>query len=678
MDRPPVSRPSFPAGNRYAAVDGYGGGYGHRLASSRGQPGAPYGVAAPAQVRPLASPHGLGPPSRPLVAGDFSGKGDGLLGPGPGPVLYRPGNASSRPFLPLNDYASDPSSGNSSSRPFLPLNNYASDPSSGNSSSGSFLHLNNYTGNSGTAASTPFPPVEHTGAFDGSGVVTIDLENSVQVFNTIKRKVQKRSGHLYIGLDLEYCASSATDLDHRPFCPNDWYEYLKKYVNEGALVQIGPALAFEGPVPSPVEAYQVNVHIDVQSGGYHPSAVDFLESQGHKLAEYRDRGVMPEWLFADVLSHLPFGDDSVTWITFHGDRDVGFLLRLLIAGGRGTLPSDKFLHVFRDKFPLFYDVKVLAQLVQPRFAGKLTKLTKLLGVQRQGEEHFAGSDALLTLGYFNKIVEISAKTNIVSRMGLLSGLEELELSMTCGKSVNDSGINVLKVTAHNYDEEAARISDLVGNNFQFVAMQVLLPASQDILGTSAGAQSSYERVKKVLDSVDRFDLLIAFMNAEGVLGHGRVWQFSFNLRLDGADQDAYVCPRRLACVLASSGVTHRPNTVWVTVHGAYGIACLLKAFLSPVDLPHAYRDFIISRAACFPCLYDIGLLANSARDLALLPTGCNGGLGHISSALGVLEDPCEVVTLLRTFNAFQARPDFQSFVPGGLMERCCPACLNMQ
>ena len=169
------------------------------------------------------------------------------------------------------------------------------------------------------------------------------------MFALVLHQLRQPRGHLFIALDLEYVAHASTDVRHRPMSNGDWYEHLRTYVNRADVLQIGLALAFEVEEDHPVRggevvadssqrviAVEINLHFDVQSRDYNPIAISFLEEQGHRLDEHKDRGVLPEWVFAGLLRHLPFGDHSVTWITYHGDRDVGFLLRQLQAGGRGA------------------------------------------------------------------------------------------------------------------------------------------------------------------------------------------------------------------------------------------------------------------------------------------------------------------------------------------------------
>ena len=96
------------------------------------------------------------------------------------------------------------------------------------------------------------------------------------------------------------------------------------------------------------------------------------------------------------MSGLFFNED-ITWVTFHGQYDFAYLFKLL----SGEMLPENY-NEFRDKmenmFPKCYDIK---QIISENEDIKNFSLQKL-GIEylckREGEQHQAGSDALLTLG----------------------------------------------------------------------------------------------------------------------------------------------------------------------------------------------------------------------------------------------------------------------------------------
>jgi hypothetical protein len=377
-----------------------------------------------------------------------------------------------------------------------------------------------------------------------------------------------------------------------------------------------------------VIAVEINLHFDVQSRDYNSIAISFLEEQGHRLDEHKDRGVLPEWVFAGLLRHLPFGDHSVTWITYHGDRDVGFLLRLLQAGGRGELPPDRvtFLHQVREKFPAFYDVRVLGQVLTEGFAGKLTKLAEDLGIERIGDSHFAGSDALLTLSCYSEIAQRS-QSKLAARLSLLSGAEEWDMGIKCGRSVGDDSIITVDVREHNFEEEKRRIGELITSNFKIIGLQVLLPKLTAPLCETPHPQQEYDLMKSRFNGINKFQIIIGFMNADGIVAYGRLWKFHFSLNRERMDGNVH--PLQFAELIASSGASHNTEVSWVTFDGSHGVGCLIKSFMMPKDLPPDLPPYLFHLRACFPVIYDMRFLSPRCPDIARLLTGCNGEPGVV-------------------------------------------------
>lgn len=92
-----------------------------------------------------------------------------------------------------------------------------------------------------------------------------------------------------------------------------------------------------------------------------------------------------------------FSNSSLSWITFHGAYDFGFLIKILT---RRELPCDmgSFLGMVRLFFGVrVYDTKLMMGSMSG-LRGGLERVAKLLGVeQTTGRRHQAGSDSLLNL-----------------------------------------------------------------------------------------------------------------------------------------------------------------------------------------------------------------------------------------------------------------------------------------
>ena len=169
----------------------------------------------------------------------------------------------------------------------------------------------------------------------------------------------------------------------------------------------------------------------------------------------------------------------------------------------------------------------------------------------------------------------------------------------------------------------------------------------------------------MVNRVANFEVNLCSVNDEGKIAYGRVWRFM----IDSTDQT-----HRFARLLASSGATHNENLLWVMLHGARGIASLLRSFMAPVPLPDTYSRYRFSRASCFPTVLDLALVAHMSAKVPVLPTGCKGGIDHIARSLGVTTHLCDVVTVVRCYMSLRDGGELERYVSSGLMERCCPKC----
>ena len=91
------------------------------------------------------------------------------------------------------------------------------------------------------------------------------------------------------------------------------------------------------------------------------------------------------------------------------------MLRLVL---NDDLPNEEldFLQTLKIYFPNLYDIKYLIK-DNENFKGGLNKLAKELNVERTGEMHQAGSDSIVTIDVFFKLI----KNNDINKTDLLNG-----------------------------------------------------------------------------------------------------------------------------------------------------------------------------------------------------------------------------------------------------------------
>ena len=97
---------------------------------------------------------------------------------------------------------------------------------------------------------------------------------------------------------------------------------------------------------------------------------------------------------------------DVKWVVFHGSYDFTYLLKLV---SNIPLPEsvDEFYKEMKKYFPNIYDLKYIIKDVPSLKDVGLAKLSYDLRCNRIGPQHQAGSDSLLTLCCYFKMLEQS-------------------------------------------------------------------------------------------------------------------------------------------------------------------------------------------------------------------------------------------------------------------------------
>uniref|UniRef100_A0A0E0QZ96 Uncharacterized protein n=1 Tax=Oryza rufipogon TaxID=4529 RepID=A0A0E0QZ96_ORYRU len=481
-------------------------------------------------------------------------------------------------------------------------------------------------------------------------VKSVWRENYREQFKLVVDALNQPRRHLYIAVDMEFAADATTNIRRRPVTSTGCYHHLREFVNRGDIVQMGLTFVFVGDgeqsssssSPPPI-TLEINFKINIKARKYNKKSIAFLSRQGHDLREHRRRGVSPRRVY---------DGRSVTWLAYHGDYDLSFLLHLLQRGGRrrggGDLPRQlaTFLRRLRENFPAFYDVRVIRQMLEDHgFSGKLTGLAEHLGIRRTGgAAHHAGSDALLTLSCFFKIFRsLSGQQlhQLDARRGLLAGLEEWNMAIKCARHIDDHtrNIKVIEVVAENLDEEARRIGELVDSNFSIIGVEV----NQVVIHPQLGRKA--------------YEMVIAFMNPEGMLAYGRAWKFCISRFT--SDNGNVLNLKQLAELMQSCGATNNPDVSWVTFQGSDVIYRLIRSANGGV-IPSS-----ISGESFLPSLYDIALIVRRFPGIGTLPTSeRNGGIFDVARALELkaIEADKEAERVLLTLRCFTRLAEMESAV----------------
>ncbi|KAL6544501.1 hypothetical protein OROMI_023363 [Orobanche minor] len=189
--------------------------------------------------------------------------------------------------------------------------------------------------------------------------------------------------------------------------PAAFYAVMKQNVDALNLIQIGLTLSdAEGNLPTLGTRFQYVWEFnfrdfDYESDLHDPESISMLERQGMDFPKNRRMGIDSSY-FAVLfrfsgLCFVPYG--RVTWVTFHGPYDFGYLIKILT---ERDLPGDVnvFLRLVREFFgPTVYDVKSMIRFFG--LHGGLDRVARSLNLDRvAGKSHQAGSDSLLTMHVF--------------------------------------------------------------------------------------------------------------------------------------------------------------------------------------------------------------------------------------------------------------------------------------
>ncbi|CAM8979809.1 unnamed protein product [Rhodiola kirilowii] len=149
-------------------------------------------------------------------------------------------------------------------------------------------------------------------------------------------------------------------------------------------------------------------------------SIDLLRESGINFEENVRKGVDAARFGELLMSSGVVLNEDVHWVTFHSPYDFGYLVKLLTCK---NLPETQtgFFDLIKVFFPVVYDIKHMMRFCDGLYGG-LDKLATLLGVERVGTSHLAGSDSLLTCFTFMKLREIYFRGSIEKYAGILFGI----------------------------------------------------------------------------------------------------------------------------------------------------------------------------------------------------------------------------------------------------------------
>ncbi|CAL5358358.1 unnamed protein product [Camellia sinensis] len=227
-----------------------------------------------------------------------------------------------------------------------------------------------------------------------------------------------------VAMDTEFPGTIIfSDKHYSCLSPSDNYFLMKSNVDALNLIQVGLTLSDnQGNLPDlytdSCYVWQFNFRdFDIESNDLrNADSIKLLRRQGIDFKKNREEGIDSRE-FANMLlwSGLVYKRPSKRWVTFHSGYDFGFLIKMLT---HRELPEN--LETFMAMVHFYfggnvYDIKHLMRDCNG-LNGGLERVAKALGVDRAaGKSHQAGSDSLLTMETFLKLLKM-VDTSFINRL----------------------------------------------------------------------------------------------------------------------------------------------------------------------------------------------------------------------------------------------------------------------
>ena len=254
---------------------------------------------------------------------------------------------------------------------------------------------------------------------DQPGIKEVYEDNFIEEIKNIGSLLEEYN---YIGMDTEYpgivyCVKNMSK--------DFYFKTLKLNVDSLKIIQLGITLTNskgEFPKNSKYHTWQFNFEFDKNKDIISQSSLNLLEQCGIDFNQLKKKGIKHK-SFAEyfMISGLILNPE-IRWISFHGCYDFGYLLKLLI---NTNLPDSEkdFLNLLDIYFINYFDIKTMVKRKDNLRVG-LNKLAQDLEVLREGKTHQAGSDSVVTIDVYFKLIKYGflEESKIMKDKNLLFGV----------------------------------------------------------------------------------------------------------------------------------------------------------------------------------------------------------------------------------------------------------------
>ena len=294
---------------------------------------------------------------------------------------------------------------------------------------------------------------------NGSCIVEVYKENFLEEMKNISLLIKEYN---YVGMDTEFpgIVYSLTNIND-----DFYYKSLKLNVDSLKLIQLGITLSNEkGEFPSPYRTWQFNFEFDCIKDKSSQSSMYLLISSGIDFNKMKRNGISHKKFFELFKNSGLVLNPNIHWISFHGSYDFAYLLSNLL---NNSLPINEkdFTQILSLFFPNHYDIRILVK-DKSHLKGSLNKLANYLDVERKGQVHQAGSDSLVTIDIFWKLLKnrLITKEDLCENKNILYGIlkgkdNEETINYTKISSVKNANLNLNMNNKVNFNR------NINGDNF---------------------------------------------------------------------------------------------------------------------------------------------------------------------------------------------------------------------
>lgn len=248
--------------------------------------------------------------------------------------------------------------------------------------------------------------------FEDSETIDVYEENFLFEINQIKNHIEE--GFNYIGLDTEFPGIiffpkfeekykfffAESIKNNSEIIKNYNYDTMRLNINNLKPIQIG--LCLFNISSKQKKTYQFNLKFNILKEKFCKQSIELLQKSGINFPKISEEGIEFNFFSEILKKNGIIFNKKITWITFHGLYDLGYLLKIF---SNKNLPEEKnFLETLEEYFPNFYDLKFLLRNSCFNNSG-LKKLGKVCNIYLKGNSHQAGFDSLMTIEVFSNLIQ---------------------------------------------------------------------------------------------------------------------------------------------------------------------------------------------------------------------------------------------------------------------------------